>query len=39
MYDIHIYIYIYMHIYIYIYIYVDVSHVRLVGKGLDSAVP
>ena len=26
-------------IYIYIYIYIDVSHVRLVGKGLDSAVP
>ena len=25
--------------YIYIYIYIDVSHVRLVGKGLDSAVP
>ena len=34
----------YIHIYIYIYIYIYVfffgmSHVRLVGKGLDSAVP
>ena len=35
-----------VYIYIYIYIcylslspYIDVSHVRLVGKGLDSAVP
>ena len=31
--------YIYIYVCIYIYIYIDVSHVRLVGKGLDSAVP
>ena len=40
---VYIYIYIYIHthiyIYIYIYIYIGMSHVRLVGKGLDSAVP
>ena len=36
-----IYIYIYVHVYIYIcmYVYIGMSHVRLVGKGLDSAVP
>ena len=34
-----VYAYLYICVYIYIYIYIDVSHVRLVGKGLDSAVP
>ena len=33
-----IYIYIYIHTYIYI-LYIGMSHVRLVGKGIDSAVP
>ena len=36
---IHIYIYRYIFIYTYVCVYIDVSHVRLVGKGLDSAVP
>ena len=29
----------YVCVYIYIYIYIVLSHVWLVGKGLDSAVP
>ena len=33
------YIYVYLCISVYIYVYVGMSHVRLVGKGLDSAVP
>ena len=35
----HIYIYMYIHICMYTYTYIGRSHVRLVGKGLDSAVP
>ena len=34
-----IYIYIYIHSLYVCILYIDVSHVRLVGKGLDSAVP
>ena len=29
----------YIYIYVYIHICIGMSHVRLVGKGLDSAVP